>query len=244
MALKKKLGITKDVVAESGIPINAPRKMEKRTAQYPNGYEFPITQLVNVVCTPEKEIKRQDGTIDKLPTLSFVFRTADAKQFTHVEFPLDDDDDKFDSRMEAMNQRIKHIFNHTIGEKHFKDDSMTGDDFLEFFTNVANAFNNETITIQSKVEGEKDKVVRLYTKARVYLKLTYYKTRLQLPQYPNFVQRVVENQECNLVINPQYDQVEAIASANKGINAGYTGGTNNNFGADASDGFEDFPDVN
>jgi hypothetical protein len=239
---KKRLGIGSDVVASAGIPIPAPFKLKDRTEFFPNLYEFPIARLVKVNFDPEKDVKRGDTTVPT-PILSFVFVTGDKKQYTHVEFPIEDDDAKFDDKFAAMQQRIKHIFIETIGESKFEEGAMSGDDFKEFFDNVAKSFNNNT-TLVKKGEGEEAKPVPTYTRNSVYIKLVYYKTRLQLPLYPNFVQKAFDvtgkQVKCELQIDLKYDKVEAIAPA--AASGNYSGGTHNTFGGGSSDS-DDFPDV-
>ena len=242
----KKLGISKDLQASAGIPIPAPRKLDKATQQFPNGYDFPIAQLVKVYCDPKKVVKR-NGEDTEEAVLGFVFATAGGnntpkKQYTSIEFPIDSDDDNFDKKFEQLASRIKHIFCEVIGESKFTEEAMTGDTFEEFFTNVAAEFNKHKVTTG---EGDAAKTVPVYTKNSVYIKITYYKDRLQTPLYPNFVQKAYNGTQpiaCELIINPTYDKIEAQAKVVAGGNAAYGGGTNNTFGGGAA-GFGDFPDV-
>ncbi len=239
----KKLGISKDLQASAGIPIPAPRKLDKATQQYPNGYAFPIANLVKVYCDPKKEIKRNGDTTEE-PVLGFVFTTKDKKQYTSVEFPIDMDEDGSEKKFEQLASRIKHIFCEVVGESKFSEDAMSGDNFTEFFTNVAAEFNKHVVTTG---EGDNAKSVPLYTKNSIYIKITYYKDRLQTPLFPNFVQKAYNGTEpiaCELIINPTYDKIEAQAKVTTGANAQYSGGTNNSFGAPGGGaGFGDFPDV-
>ncbi len=235
-----KFGIKKDLQSSAGIPINAPFKLEKRTEFYPNSWEFPIVQLVRVSFDPEKEINR-NGDKENVPVLQYVFVTKNGKQFTHIEFPLDEDDAKFEDKASQLQQRIKHIFDATVGANKFKEGSMEGNTIAELFENVANAFNAEKIT---KGEGELAKTVTLYSQTFVYLKLVYYQTRIQMPMFPNFIQRAFNGPQqlvCELTINPKYDKVEATAPAASGANAQYSGGTNNSFGGGAD--YGDFPSI-
>lgn len=238
---KKKLGISKETQAKSGIPIPAPKKLDKATQTFPNAWEFPVVQLVKVHFDPAKDVTRNNET-SQVPALLFVFKTATEKQFTHIEFPVDEDDDKFDAKAEQLAQRIKHIFCETVGEDKFKEGSMEGDTFSEYFENIGKAFNSETYT---KGEGEGAKVLPIYTRNHAYLKLVYYKDRLQIPLYPNFVQKAfngVNPIECNLMINPTYDKVEPQARVQAGAGAGqYGGGTNSSFGSVGDVAFPDIP---
>jgi len=238
---KRKLGISKDVQAKAGIPIGAPVKLDKRTEQYPNSYEFPIVKLVKVYCDPAKEMKR-NGETEIKPVLSFTFVTSTGKQSTHIEFPIDDDDDAFDSKLEEMQQRIKHIFDETVGHDHFVEGSMEGGDFTEFFTNVAKSFNAKTVT---RGEGENAKTNPYFTTTSAYLKLTYYKERAQMPKFPNFIQRAFNGAvmiPCELVINAKYDKLEPQVQA---AAPQYGGGNNTTFGGggDSFGGLPDFPSI-
>ena len=234
-----KLGIKKDLQSSAGIPINAPARLEKRTEFYPNSWEFPIVQLVRVDFNPTKEINR-NGEVSTSPVLQLVFVTKNGKQFTHIEFPIDEADAKFEEKVGYLQQRVKHIYDAVVGASKFKEGSMEGDTFAELFDNIAKAFNAETIT---KGEGELAKTIPLYSATFAYLKLVYYQTRIQMPMFPNFIQRAFNGAQqlvCELAVNPKYDQVEAKAPAQANNNA-YTGGTNNSFGAGGD--FPDFPNI-
>lgn len=227
-------GISSDTVAQAGIPIPAPFKMKERVAQYPNGYSFPLVHLVKVAFDGAKDVNR-NGVVTPTPVINFIFKTAEGKQFTHVEFPVDDADAKFDEKLTQLHQRVKHIFDNTIGAVNFVNGSMDGETFSELFSNIEKAFNQKTVT-----KGEKS--YPLYSQTLCYFKVTYYKTRLQLPLYPNFIQRAKNGEvmlPCELIINPQYDKLEAEVKATP--NAQYSGGTNNSFGASIGD--DDFPEL-
>jgi hypothetical protein len=238
---KKKLGISKETQAKAGIPIPAPKKLDKASQVFPNAWEFPVAQLVKVHFDPAKDVTRNQETT-QVPAIIFVFTTANGKQFTHVEFPIDEEDeDKFNTKFENLSQRLKHIFCETVGEDRFKEGVMEGDDFTEFFSNVAKAFNAEVYT---KGEGEAAKTLPIYTRNHVYIKLGYYKDRLQIPMYPNFVQKAYNGTNaiaCELMINPTYDKVEPQARASANAATQYGGGTNNSFGAVGDMAFPDIP---
>lgn len=239
---KKRLGISKDVQATAGIPIGAPIRLDKRTDMFPNSWEFPIANLVKVHFDPAKLVKREEIETPT-PILTFIFSTIDRKQHTHTEFPIEDDDAKFDDKLGAMHQRIKHFFVETIGEDKFTEDSMDGEDFAEFFGNVAKAFNKETVVIPGKTEAE-NKTVPAYTRTPLYVKLTYYKTRVQFGLYPNLVQRAYiagKQTKCELLINPQHDKV--VPQERAAASTTYTGGTNAGYASAGNDGYPDIPDL-
>ena len=246
-APKKKLGITKETTSGSGIPIGAPVALKDRTPMYPNKYEFPIARLVNVVFDPAKEVKRNDE-VTLTPVISFVLTTKEGKKFTHVEFPVDDDDAEFQKKNEQLNQRIKHIFVETVGENKFEEGDMVGDDYAEFFSNVAKAFNKHTVQTPSK-DGEETKTVALYTRNQVYFKVTYYKDRLQLPLFPNFIQRAFAGTPsvqipCDLLINPTYDKLEPQAkttNSNPAANQYNATGRDSGYAGNVDDDYPDLP---
>lgn len=236
---KKRLGVSKDLQAKAGIPIGAPKRLDKRTDIYPNSWEFPVVRLSKVHFEPEQEIKR-NGDTEKVPVLKLLFTQEGGKQFTQVYFPIDEDDENFEKKVEELSQHVKHIFDETIGTNNFEEGSMEGDDFTELFDNMAKAFNAKTIT---KGEGEAAKLVPYFYTQPVYLKLSFYKERAQMPKFPNFVQKANGAKgaiPCELIINPKYDKVEAQAPAASGTP--YAGGAqNNSFGGEAD--FGDFPTI-
>jgi hypothetical protein len=240
---KRQLGISKDLEAKAGIPIPAPRKLDARHSMFPNGYEFPICKLVKVHFDPAKEIKRND-TVTPTPVVIFVFITKDGKQFTHLEFPVEDDDENFDKKHEQIQQRIKHIFDETVGASKFIEGSMNGGTYAEFFSNVAKSFNTDQTAVAVK-ESDTPKSIPTYSKTEVYWKITYYQTRLQVPLYPNFIQKAFngkgEQIPCELQINPQYDKLVAQEKAKPA--APYAGGTNAEYGGGAAGGYDDYPDI-
>lgn len=73
-----KLGIKKDLQAKAGIPIPAPKRLDKHTQNFPNGWEFPVANLVNVVFEGEKSISR-NGVEEKIPALTFIYKAKDRK---------------------------------------------------------------------------------------------------------------------------------------------------------------------
>lgn len=233
--MSNKFGITKETQGSSNVPIPAPIKLKEPSAQFKTGYEFPVVKLVKVSFNPAKEMTVQ-GVKEEKPVLEFLFKDAKQRQFTHIEFPIADDDDKFDKKLEWQNQRIMHIWEETVGLKNLPEDGIgtNAQSFEEFFKDVADKFNSVKHT-----EGDKEKV--LYPTIPIYLKLTYNNNRVQLPIFPNFVQRAsvagktVEVDK--LMIDPVYDKVEPSAPA---TGTKYSSGTDKQFGGDESD---DFPDV-
>jgi hypothetical protein len=245
-SLKGRLGISKDLQAKTGIPVTMPFKTEIRNPLYPNGYQFPIVNLVNVFFDPAKEVKQPSGETAPTPTLSFTYvdKSNTQKTSTFIEFPIQDDDAKFDTKLAAMQQRIKHIFTVCYGDNEFNEDEFDGDTFAELFENVGKAFNSRLFTKEPKEGEEPTKPVARYKLVALYLKPIYYGTNITLPQYPNFVQRAFDNKgaiPCEFTINPKYDKFVAEEKASAGNLGQYGGGTNKGFG-DSTD-INDFPDI-
>lgn len=244
---KRNLGVSKDLRTSAGIPISAPIKLKERTPLYPNGYEFPIVRLVKVEFVEKKEIKRND-IVTELPVIQFILKGDDDRQYTHIEFPVDESlsDDEFETKHTELQTRIKHIYDEVIGANKFVEGCTDSSNYKDFFRLFAEAFNKETVTILGKDANSPSKVVPLYYTRKVYFKVTYYQTRLQLPKYPNFIQRAVNDKgeaiACQLVINLKYDKLEPTLPAKAQNAEQYTGGANTTFGANDSD-FSDFPDL-
>ena len=236
--MSTKFGITKETQGSSVLPIPAPIKLDKKQPPFKTGYEFPICNLVKVHFNPAKEMTIQ-GVKEERPVLEFLFKDAKNRQLPHIEFPIDENDDKFNSKLEWMNQRIMHLWEETIGINKLPEEGIgTGAaSFAEYFKAVADAFNAVTYT-----DGEKEKV--LYPHIPLYIKLTYNRDRVQLPIFPNFVQRA-KNAKGELLsvekldINPTYDKIEP--AANTASTTKYSGGTDNQFGGGVPD--DEFPDV-
>lgn len=234
--MSKKFGISKEQQGSNIVNIPAPVKLSSHNPLFPLGYEFPIAKIVNIAVDPAKKMKESGLEVEK-PVLIIVFKDAKARQFTHMEFPINDDDEKFDSKMDWLNQRIKHIWDEVIGADKFPANGIGSDakDFGEFYTAVAAAFNSFGI----KKEGT-EQVAHPYATVPLYLKLTYNGDRLNLPLFPNFIQRAKSGDKqvpCEkLLINPNRDAIEIKAKQTT-----YSGGTDHAFGGGTTS--DDFPDV-
>lgn len=243
-----KLGIKKDLQSSAGIPVSAPYEMKEREPLYPKGFWYPLVRLVNVHYNPTKEVKQPDGSKKETPVLSFTFVEKDnsQKQLTAIFFPVAEDDAKWDLKVGALQQGIKHIYENTVGLSHFKEEDFAGDTFAELFENVAKAFNSVTSPVKGK-EGEEAKDVATYKQQVVYLKTVYNGSKLQLPMFPNYVQAAFGSKgqvPCEFGYDPKYDiykPKEKKAGGTSGL--AYQGGTNNSYDDTAFADFEDFPDV-
>lgn len=238
-APKRKLGVSKDTVGGSTVPLPAPYELEKPTEQFPTGYHFPVAKLAAVVYTAKKEMKQAGSTVEK-PILSFIFKDDKERQYTHIEFPIEDDDAKFESKLEWMQQRVKHIWDETIGESLFPEEGLglNAETFEELYEDMAKQFN-------AKKTGEGEAAQVVYSKTPVYVKLTYNKDRVQFPLFPNFIQRAVVGGKpvpvTNLTITPSRDKIKPAAASST---AAYGGGAESSFGG-AANTYKagDFPDV-
>lgn len=191
---KLNLGIKKDLVAKAGIPINPPLPIQNPTAYF-KSHVFPIAVLESVDFVPDqvtKDKQTEEETVQ--PVLKFTFKdTQNAeKKITTIHYPIDEDDDKWDIKLEGMQKSIKHIFEETVGADKFVEEDFAGETFAELFENVAKAFAKTVITKANKKgeeEGTALVTIPVYTTIPLYIKLTYYNNRLSTPMYPNFVQR-------------------------------------------------------
>ena len=237
--MAKKLGISKEQVGGSTVSIPAPIELKDHNPQYPTGYIFPIAKLDSVYCDPKKTMKEAGVEVEK-PVLVFIFKDDKNRVSTHMEFPIDEDDLKFDSKLDWTNQRVRHIWDETIGSDKFPEEGLGTDavTFEDLYKAIADAFNGEVI----KKEGE-DKPIKRFNINPCYLKLTYNKDRANFPLFPNFVQRAVVNGNkvpCEtLTINPSRDNVKPVVKPDA-----YTPEGGNTFGSagSAAQGY-DFPDV-
>lgn len=192
--------ITGETRSESYVPLLTAKKVENNP-QFPNGWEFPITRLVNVIFNPAQETK--NGT---QPVLDFIFKDDKNRQYTHREWDIEMGDDKFAEKLQGMQIRIKHIFIQTIGQGVF--DSLGGlgagaQNMAQFFELVAKAFNSQTTTKDEKVH-------KVYYLNPCYTKVTYYKNKLKFPLSPNFLEKVIQNQPCTtlLISGSELDKLE------------------------------------
>lgn len=214
-------GITEETRVTSATPILVAKKVEN-DARFPNGWAFPIARLVNVVSKENHE--KQDGSLTD--TLQFIFADADKRQHIHTEYKLEENDEKFEVKLGGLQARVGHIYQAVFGK------SPVGlgagaKSFYEFFKAVEEAFNSKLVEVKGK-EGDVAKNIKEYTRISLYIKVVYYKSRLNFPLSPNFVEKVIENKPClTLKINPS-DQTEPTKTP-KGI-PGVGGGATSNGG--------------
>lgn len=110
----------------------------------------------------------------------------------------------------AMNVRIKHIY------EAYQPTPVEGLGFgatswLNYFERIAKAFNTNGKDGSPIFKNESGFIP-------VHLKFTYFNNQLGLPYSPNFIEKVKEGKETNLVIDLNFDvikQVESNKSTNK-----------------------------
>jgi len=214
---KIQFGITKDTRSDGTILFNPPIKLDITNKQFPNKYKFPIGRLVNVVDDPKFTTKNGEQAV-----IQFVFKGTKGETYTHTEWSQDPTDAKFTEKLEGLNSRIKHILEQTGLSLPEEGIGVGATSFEEYFKSIAKTFNTQVVTLE-------DKLVKKYYTKKVYLKLTYYKTNLQFPLYPNFIQLAVDSNGnpvvCNLSINPTYDKLEPSSSSSDTFsNVGGAGG--------------------
>lgn len=233
--------VTKETQGSSIMPIPAPHALAAGTVDpmFPNGYSFPIAQLVNVTFEPEKEVNR-DNVITKEPVLSFVFVDKEKRRATKSFFVIPSDDPDMTKKHDENVQMIKHFWDETVGEENFPEKGLApgAKDFASFYKGVADSFN--AATYESPAGGETPKLNKLYAKDAIYIKQTLYKNRSQFPKFPNVIQRAVRGGKqipcIKLDINPTYDTIVKKAESS-------TSSGNSSFVPDTSIN-DTFPDIN
>ena len=188
-----KFGITKDTKSNNVVP-------------------FQPTELKPITSGYLIEVKADTRTLKDESTknvLAFKFTDTEKKRFhTHLEWELDENDAKFDSKLETMQSKIKHIYE---AYKPFPENGIGGKakNIIEFFEEVAKAFNES---------GENN--TPIYTNKPVWIKvaysLSYPKGGLQIPYSPNFIEPLVQGKMTTLAINKKYETI--IQPASSGAN--------------------------
>lgn len=253
----RQFGITSETRGSSNVSIPAPTKLSTPNPQFTTGYSFPVARLVAVKFNPAKPIKR-NGVETTIHALEFLLKDEKDRQFTHIEFPIDPAGKNPERDAQWQDQRIKHIWEETIGADRLPKEGLgtSAKTESEYFKLVAEGFNAVRVEVTNPkygqpVEEGKDphpeKVSRvLYGQTPIYVKLTYNKTNLQLPLFPNFFQRAMNQGKLvvvdRLLIDLKYDQTEPSISASNtpSAAAGLAGGLDNTFGTDAIN--DDLPD--
>jgi hypothetical protein len=195
--------------AEGGMSfgINADTKVKNTTPFSPGIYKGYLT-----------EVKQEEiGKDKKFNVLIFVFRDElGDRTYRHSEFPIEDDAEKRDVRLQGLYSRIGHIF--TAFAPMPQEGLGTGaTSFQDFFSKVANSFNTGNAGKPVFVREEADKKFPV----SVWLKLTVdKKDNIGFPMSPNFIERI-KAESANvqaartLVIDKKFDKMEQSGNQNK-----------------------------
>lgn len=130
------------------------------------------------------------------------------KEFEHFEFQIDETDAKFDTKLEAFNSRIKHIYE---AFDTFKGIEVTKEDasFLDFMEAIADSFNKKDEQGKTMFEGKP---------VNIKIILQGKKDIPGFPYSPNFIERKRANAEQSILsINPKYDKLVATPKGNTNI---------------------------
>lgn len=162
--------------------------------------QHPITKGYLVDVYPDtREMKKDKSTRQVL-----VFEFKDAEKIRthyHTEWDLDPSDEDFQSRMDGLNSRIKHIYEEFaafpvegVGNK--------ATNFEEFFAAVAEAFN----------KNGKDGTP-IYKDVLIWIKVSYNvsggaKAQLGFPLFPNFIEKYRQGKDTTLWLNKKYETLK------------------------------------
>lgn len=145
--------------------------------------------------------------------LSFSFKdTENIKSFKHSEFIIDITDEKYATKLNGFNARIKHIYEQyqPVSEEGIGNGATS---FEDYFDKIEDAFNTGKIgkPIYLKDDGKH---------IAVWIKVTYdRKNNLQLPLFVPFIETINEGnitKSKTLVIDIKYDKTEQVKSAPQG----------------------------
>lgn len=203
---KPTFGITTETKASNNAPLLVATRIEN-DAQFPSGWKFPVANLVNVISNNEYE--KKDG--NKVPVLQFIFRDADKRQHMHTEWEVEADDTKFQEKKDGLDVRIAHIYTAIFGKVPAEGIGTDATSWGDYFNKVAHAFNSKVTT---KGEGEEAVKTKYYPTVSLYYKLTFYKTRMNFPLSPNFLEKAIKDKPCKLLaINTTYDKLVPTGAA-------------------------------
>lgn len=132
----------------------------------------------------------------------FEFRDIEkVRTHYHTEWELDPTDDDFETRMNGMKSRIKHIYEEFQA---FPTNGIgaTAQNFDEFFDAVITAFST------NGKEG-----TPIYKDIKIWVKVTYNiksgaKAQLGFPLSPNFIERWREGKPTTLWVNKKYETLK------------------------------------
>ena len=202
---KKNMFSTDGLSGTSLAPFSPPIQVENR-------WNFPKGFLTKVEVR-EVEFKKGPKAGSKEKVLAYVFTDTEAGkgepqlQSTLTEFPIEENDPKFDMKMEAMKKRAIHIFevHAPLGDTPLVANAKS---FEDFFEQIANAYNTR---------GKDGKPI--YGHIPLFLKLTYYNGNLNFPMFPNFVENANGKNYPKTLVITKNDKVTTTGKGTPSANA-------------------------
>lgn len=181
-------GVSNETKVSNNVKMLPPIKLDAATDEFPNGYQFSASKLVNIGANNEFKTKNGDRTV-----LQFTFKDSENRIYVHTEWALEADDEKYDGKMDALNSRIGHIYTEALGALPSEPIGAGVDTFFAYFQAFETAFkSHENIG-----------------KAVMYTKLVFNQSgNLNFPYAPNFLQRLATNTPCKLEVNLKHDSIE------------------------------------
>ncbi len=135
-----------------------------------------------------KEIVGKDEN-NKFTILTFYFIDIEGiGTYKHTEWIIKPTENKAKDKQNWLNSRIKHLYE-AYAPFPANGIGVGATSWEDFFDKVASAFNTGNNGIPIYQRTDKDKTLPIVT----WIKLTYYKQELKFPNFPNFIERVTEN---------------------------------------------------
>lgn len=188
-------GITSETKESNAIRVLPPISIEP-SRLFPNGFKFPLVNLVNVIAKDKFETKNGETQV-----VQFVFKDKDGRQYIRTEWAQDPSEEKYQKKMIALNSRVKHIYVQFYPTFPKEGIGVKAKGFFEYFKAIEVAF---------KENAEISKVP-------LFIKLIYFNGNLDFPYSPNFLQRAGKDVVCKLEVNLKYDHIKQTESAAGGI---------------------------
>lgn len=189
---------TAPIADDGGLSIGAEVRSQNRIPFLPtNERPFPIATLVSVEAAT-RTIKK-NGSIKQV--LAFMFESvgdlAGVRTYEHIEWEPDFNEEKFKTKYEGLQSRVKHIYEGFAAWPALK----AGRTFDTLFAAVAKAFNTGGANGAPIYAGKKVRLKLVYS-------IDYPAGGLAFPLTPNFVEPYVENKPTALFLNKQYESLE------------------------------------
>jgi hypothetical protein len=161
-----------------------------------NRKDFTAGIHKNVYLTKVEKVVRKVGEEEK-KCLEFTFTDADGRMYSHLEWPVEELDPKFDNKWKGLSERINHMSATLLGAVP-PANTYSGNTMEEFFDSVARHFNITDDKGATKWKGK-----------ALHIKLVYVGKNLSFPLSPNFIDpmKVANNvpKATTLTWNHKYD---------------------------------------